>query len=125
MKDKLIKLVNELKYLALVFLFLVILFKAVFYKESITIVLKSAWGLFYMFLLPGFFIVYYWHDKLDFIERIIIGFPTSAVIIGVSSYYLGISGIHVKYHVIIPLILILAGLVITIIKKDGGNNEST
>jgi hypothetical protein len=45
------------------------------------------------------------------LERLIIGTATSTAIIGISSYYLGLIGLHVKYHgIIIPAALISIGV---------------
>lgn len=118
MRVRYIHIVKELKYLSFVLLVLVILFKIVFYKGDFLVVVRTVLGLFYMFILPGFFIMYYWQDKLDFLERVIMGFPISAAIIGITSYMLGIFGLHIKYHWILPLIVILLGLVLAIFNKD-------
>ena len=61
----------------------------------------------------------YWEDKLSFTERLVIGVGVSAALIGISSYYLGITGLNIKYHTfILPTAFILIGIVISLRKKD-------
>jgi uncharacterized membrane protein len=110
------KVAKELGYVGIIFLVTLVIFKIIFHKENISIVLRTVFGLYYTLILPGFMLMYYWFEKLDFLERLIIGFPVSAAIIGIFSYYLGIVGIHTKFHIfILPPIMIIAGAVI--IKK--------
>ncbi len=104
---------KELKYVFLLFLLAFIIFKIAFYKENIIILLRSVASIFWLFVLPGYFIMLYWNEKLDFIERIIIGIGFAAAIIGISSYYLGLAGLNIKFHaIILPPIIILAGIII-------------
>ncbi|MBI3035448.1 hypothetical protein HYY71_03925 [Candidatus Woesearchaeota archaeon] len=96
-----------------------IIFKIVFFKERLIVVFRIVLSLFWLFALPGYFIMLYWKEKLEFIERFIIGTALSAGIIGVFSYYLGLLGLNIKYHAfLLPLILILTGLIAAARKKD-------
>ena len=89
---------------------IVVIIKIAFYKEGISIVIRTAFGIFWLFILPGVSILYYWHEKMAFIERLIIGIVLSSALIGISSYYLGLLGLHIKYHaVVIPLALLICG----------------
>lgn len=112
------KIKQEVLYLVLALIIATIIFKIAFHKEKIIPVIKTTLGIFWLFVLPGFFILYYWQDKLDFIERLIIGFVLSSAIIGISSYYAGLLGLHIKYHgIILPFILIIVGIVLMLAKK--------
>ena len=54
----------------------------------------------------------YLREKIDFIERFIIGIALAAGMIGIISYYVGLMGLNVKYHaIVLPLFLILIGLI--------------
>lgn len=108
MKRELIsKIKSEGKHLFYLFLAAIIIFTILFYKESFLIVLRTVLAFFWLFILPGFSLMYYWHEKLSFLERLIIGIAVSASVIGISSYYLGLLGLHIKYHgVILPALLI-------------------
>ncbi len=108
---------KELQYIGLIFLLLLIIFKIAFYKENILVLFRMVLSLFWLFALPGYFIMLYWEEKLGFLERFIIGIALSAAIIGIFSYYTGLMGLNIKYHsVVLPLILILVGVVINLRK---------
>lgn len=110
---------KEMLYIGLIFLIGLIIFKIVFFKERLIVVFRIVLSLFWLFALPGYFIMLYWKEKLEFIERFIIGTALSAGIIGVFSYYLGLLGLNIKYHAfLLPLILILTGLIAAARKKD-------
>ncbi len=104
---------KELKYIGLLFLLVMIIFKIAFFKENLIILFRNALSLFWLFVLPGYFLMLYWKEKLEFIERFIIGIALAAAIIGIFSYYLGLIGLNIKYHtIVLPLILILFGVII-------------
>ena len=92
----------------------VVLFKIVFYKENLMVVLRTVTAFFWLFVIPGFYLMYYWHEKLDFLERFLIGMALSGSIIGIASYYISLLGLNIKYHIILlPLVcLIAAGVVV-------------
>ena len=109
---------KELQYIGLLFLIASVIFKIVFLKESLIVLLRAVASLFWLFVLPGYAIMLYWKERLEFLERIAVGAGVSAAIIGIFSYYIGLLGLNIKYHgVLLPLIIILIGFVITI-KKD-------
>ena len=108
---------NELKYTGLLILLALIIFKIAFYKENLIIVIRTVLSLFWLFVIPGYFIMLYWKENLGFIERIIIGIALSASVVGIFSYYHGIIGLNIKFHAIIfPILLILIGLTINLRK---------
>ena len=110
---------RELKYIGMIFVLSLIIFKIAFYKENLVVLFRSVLSIFWIFVLAGYFILLYWKEKLSFIERFIIGIVLSAAIIGVFSYYLGLIGLNIKYHVIVlPLILILLGILINFSKNN-------
>ena len=111
------ELVDKLKKEAICILALfalgIIIFKAIFYKEQLVVVIKFLSGFFWLFVLPGFSLMYYWHNKLDFTERFLIGIATSMALVGIISYHLGVIGLHVVYHaLVIPSILLVLGSVV-------------
>ena len=106
---------KELKYIGILFLLVLIIFKIAFFKEGIIVLLRNVLSLFWLFALPGYFIMLYWKEKLAFTERFVIGIALSASIIGISSYYLGLIGLNIKYHTIaLPLVLILIGAIVNL-----------
>ena len=116
MKKKVFDL-KELKYVGLIFVLVLIIFKIAFYKENLVVLFRTVLSLFWLFVIPGYFIMLYWNEKLGFVEWFIIGIVLSAAIIGVFSYYLGLIGLNLKYHaIVLPLILILLGILINFSK---------
>ena len=74
---------REVLYLIFVLMAIVVIIKIAFYKEGISIVIRTAFGIFWLFILPGVSILYYWHEKMAFIERLIIGIVLSSALIGI------------------------------------------
>ena len=102
---------KESIYLAVVFLALLLILKIVFFKENFVVLARYSFSLFWLFILPGYFAMLYWREKIEFMERIVVGFAVSAAVIGVFSYYIGLIGLNIKYHTfLLPLILIIAGI---------------
>lgn len=84
-------------------LFITIL-QIVFYKESLITTGRVSLSIFWMFIIPGFMIMYYWFEKFSFIERIILGTILSAGIVGIIGYYMGLLGLPTQVHgILIPL----------------------
>ena len=104
---------RELRYIGILFLLVLVIFKIAFFKENLLVVLRNVVSIFWLFVFPGYFIMLYWKEKLEFVERLIIGIILSAAVIGISSYYLGLIGLNIKYHsVVLPIILIFIGIII-------------
>ncbi len=108
------KIKGESVYIGILFVISLVMFKILFYKEGFLLVLRLCLSLFWMFVVPGFSLMYYWHEKLGFIERLIVGVALSAALIGIASYYLGLAGFHIKYHtVVLPVVfLVIGGIII-------------
>lgn len=106
-------------YIAALFLTVLAIFKIAFYKEAIIVLLRTAASIFWLFLLPGYFMMLYWHEKLNFLERSIIGAIIAASAIGIASYYLGIFGVNVKHHTfLLPLLFIASGFIAALLRKS-------
>lgn len=101
---------KELQYIGLLFLTALAIFKIAFYKETFIVLFRNVLSLFWLFALPGYFMMLYWKEKIGFVERLIIGTALSAAVTGISSYYLGLMGLNIKYHaIVLPIALILIG----------------
>jgi hypothetical protein len=112
------KIKEEIIYLGIIFILLNILLKIVFHKELFPNILKISFGIFWIFVVPGFSIMYYWADKLGFFQRFIIGTSIGSGIIGILSYYLGLTGINIKHHVIaLPIFFLIMGTIATAVKN--------
>ncbi|MBI4452007.1 hypothetical protein HY637_01130 [Candidatus Woesearchaeota archaeon] len=102
---------KESVYIGILFLIGLIILKIIYYKDSFIVSLRFALSLFWLFVLPGYCIMIYWEEKLDFLERFVIGIALSAAVIGILSYYLGLIGLNIKYHgILLPAALVLAGI---------------
>lgn len=112
MKKEAFSLVKkEFQYIGTLFLIVLVIFKIAFFKEDLLILLRTILSLFWLFVLPGYFIMFYWNENLGFLERLVIGIFLSASVAGILSYYIGLAGLNIKYHaVILPLVLILSGI---------------
>ena len=101
-----------------IFIVALLIFKIAFFEESFSTILGTVWGLFWLIVLPGFAIMYLWHDKLGFIERLVAGIAVGASITGISSYYLGIFGLNISNHtIILPIIILLVSVILILRKK--------
>ena len=106
---------KELKYIGIALALVFVALKVTFYKESLLVVLRTSVSLFWLFILPGYSLMLYWREKLQFLERLVIGIALSAAVIGIVSYYLGLAGLHIKYHtVLLPALLIVIGIFINL-----------
>lgn len=101
---------KEFVYIGFLFLIVLIIFRIVYFKDDLLASFRIVVSLFWLFVLPGYCIMLYWRENLDFTERIVIGIALSAAVVGIISYYLGLMGLNIKYHgIILPLALILIG----------------
>ena len=108
---------REFRYIGILFLLSVIIFKIAFFRENFFVLLRSVLSLFWLFVLPGYFVMLYWRENLEFIERFIAGIVLSAAVIGIFSYYIGLLGLNIRYHaVLLPLVLIFMGIIIDLRK---------
>lgn len=106
---------RELIIIGILFLFVVIGLKLIFLSESFLVVFRVALSIFWLFILPGFALMFFWREHIKFHERLIIGIVVVTALTGLTSYYLGLIGLNIKYHVVVlPLILILIGAVINL-----------
>ncbi len=114
---------DELIRVGILFLIATIILKIIFYKQDLFTIIKTSLSLFWLFVLPGFILMYYWREKFDFITRLIIGTTLGMAVIGVIGYNLGILGINLTIQsIIIPALCIALGLFL-LSKKQGNQNS--
>lgn len=112
------QLKKELLIIGAISIASLISFKLIFFKESFFAVLRAVAAVFWLLVLPGFFIMLYWHDELKLFERLIIGIAAGTSIIGLASYYFGLMGLHIKYHtILLPSAMIAIGIIMALNKK--------
>ena len=100
---------QDLKSLGITILILTIIFLIVFYKENIFTTIWAVLSFVLTFILPGFTLCYLWYDKLDFIERFIIGTMLGLISVGILSYNLSMYlNLDIKIiSIIAPILVIL------------------
>ena len=104
---------KELQYIGILFLLALIIFKFIYFKENLIVLFRIVLSLFWLFLLPGYSLMLYWREKIDFTERVVVGIALSAAIIGIFSYYIGLLGLNIKYHgILLPLVMIFVGFIV-------------
>ena|SRR3989338_1161841 len=102
---------KESFYLLIALVSGIILFKLIFYNETFFNTIRFVASLFWLFVIPGYSMMLYWQKSLDFVERIVIGTALGIGLEGILSYYLGLFGLHIKFHaIIIPLLLTSIGI---------------
>lgn len=113
------KLKKEFLYMGILLVLLIILLKIIFNNESFYVILKLSLSLFWLFIFPGFMMMYLFIDKLNLIERIIAGFVLGMAFFGVVGYNLGVLGLPIKYqNWILPIVGISIGIFALIKKKE-------
>ena len=113
---------EESKYIVMLFLVALIIFKIVYFKENIIVLLKITASLFWLFAIPGYFAMLYWREKLEFAERFVIGVLVSAAIIGIFSYYFGLIGLGMRYRAfVLPPVIIIIGIIAAMKKKSSSS----
>ncbi len=89
-------------------------------KNDLILIFRTVFSIFWLSLIPGFYLMYYFVEKTDFIERLIVGTILGFAVNGLFGYNLGLLGIKVNVQVfLIPIItLIIAGFIIYRKKKS-------
>ena len=109
------QLKRELVIIAIMFVLILTAFKIIFVSESFFVVSRTVLAIFWLIFLPGYALTFYWIEKLKLYERLIIGIAISTAIMGLLSYYLGLLGLHIKFHsLLLPIILIFVGIMINL-----------
>lgn len=107
------KIKEESIYLAILSAIFLIALKIVFYKENISTIIKTLFSVLYIIIIPGYSIMLFWAKEIEFKERLAIATVTGTIIMGLASYYLGILGVNMKYHLILlPLLITIAAIIL-------------
>ena len=108
MREYMRELKQEAAWLAATFaVFMVILYIA-YQDESIAAVAKTAAATYWLFVIPGYAVMFHWRAQLGFIERIVAGTVAAMVVVGVASYYLGLMGLKLQNQtLILPALVII------------------
>lgn len=110
--DEGVSLKGELIGHLVLYLALSMIFQVAFYRESVAVVQRFLGGLYWLFVLPGATLLLAWGKRWGFVERAVAGSVLALAIVGTVSYYLGLLGLHVKYHgFLLTPVLIAIGIV--------------
>lgn len=113
------EVLEDIKKILILFILSTILMRIIFFKESVMNVIIIASSLYYLFIIPGFFILYFWKNELSFLERFIISFALSLSVLGISGYYFGLLGIKLSIFAwIAPITIILISLCLCFLVKN-------
>lgn len=107
------KIKKESGIIFVLFIVLTVILKIVFYNEPFISTVRISFSIFWIFILPGFYLLYYWHNSLDFLQRFVLSTALSIAVIGTLSYHLGLIGLHIRTHtLIIPLAMLIIAFII-------------
>lgn len=90
------ELKGELKLLVAVFAVVAAVMKIAYVNEGIADVLRVSASLFWLFIVPGYFLTLYWKESLGFVERTVFGSVAAIAVVGITSYYLGLIGLKLQ-----------------------------
>ncbi len=93
----------------------IVIFQIAFFMENLLVVIRTVSVMFWIFVIPGFAITYLW--KLNFIERLALSVAISSALMGITSYYLGLAGLHVTISsIVLPLVYLVIGVIVVYVK---------
>jgi hypothetical protein len=121
------QLKKELRNLILAFVIFIVIIKIVFYKESLFVLLKLSSSLFYLYVLPLFFLTLLFFKDREFVERLIIAIPFNIAIVNILSYLLATARINFNsHHLFLPPLLFVISIVLLFkfhTKQNSNNKE--
>ncbi len=108
------RMIKELQYLALIFLLLLVIFKIHYYKESISVMLNLTFSHFYLFIIPGYCLMLYYFDKLEFYQRFAIGLGLGYGVQPLTLYLINVTTeVNIlKYNYYISGTMIIIGVIL-------------
>lgn len=125
--DSLVKMIKEesKKFLFCVFV-LYLIFQIYYYKDNPFNVIKIIIAQVYLFILPGFIIMLYFQDKINFIYRMIIGIGIGYSLNIIITYYINlIIKVNIgKFYWITPILMIILGCILIWIKNRKKSQRS-
>ena len=118
------ELKNELLLLLIGLAALIAIIKIAYYQDNFITVLRTAASLFWLFTLPGYAIMLYWKQKIDFTQRIMIGTVAAMALAGLFSYYLGLVGLKLQNQIfLLPLAIIVISCAAALLSREGKSPE--
>ena len=85
-----------------------VVMKIAYSKEGFADVLRVSASLFWLFIMPGYFLTLYWKESLGFLERTVFGSIAAIAVVGITSYYVGLVGLKLQNQtILLPLAIIV------------------
>ncbi len=107
------KLVRELIVVFAVALGIGIVLKVLFPLTSIGSVAKLMGGVVWLFVLPGYAVMLPWQKEFGLLERVVVGMLAAAGMLAITSYYLGLAGLHIRTHSwLLPALILVVSAVL-------------
>ncbi len=116
--------IQEWQKIVFSFVIVVLILRIIFLNEAFIVLLKAAASVYWVFVLPGIGLTYLLRD-LTFIERFAASVAIGAALVGVSSYYLGLLGVHIKYSAIVVPAIFIAVSAIMMFKGSKKVDDNT
>ena len=108
MREQVRELKQEAKWLAATFAVFFIIVYIAHRDESVAVVARTAAAIYWLFVIPGYAVMFYWRAHLGFVERVVAGTAAAMVVVGVASYYLGLIGLKLQNQtLILPALVII------------------
>ena len=110
---------EDVLYLAILLVLIIIVLQIVYYKENLFVNIKLAANMYWLFVLPGYCIMLYWHEEMNFGERLVYGSIAGIGLLGIITYAVGLLGTSVIFlGYIFPPLCIILGTLFGTLRKD-------
>lgn len=105
------ELKKEIKTIGMIFVIAYVFFQIHYFKESPINVLRLVFAHFYLFILPGYSLMLYYFNKIQFAYRFFIGLMLGYGTVSMLSYFITlIFHINLKeYYLFVPIALVFIG----------------
>tara|TARA_Y100000310_G_C20199126_1_gene586045 strand:+ start:201 stop:575 length:375 start_codon:yes stop_codon:yes gene_type:complete len=117
-------ILNDLKLLLIIFIMMFVFFKIYYFNENFFLILKLILSHFYLFLLPGYCLMFYYLKELKFYERFIIGmglgYGIQPLIVYLIVYIFKVNMLN--FNVFVSFFMLFSGLLIGYYKLRGKQN---
>ncbi len=111
---------KELAYVGVAYVASLFIFKVAFFEQDLLTLFRLVSSLFWLYVLPGYSMMLYWKGNLSLLERSVVGTSLSFAVVGMLSYYLGLFGLNISYHVfVLPFLFIAGGLYFSTFNEGG------
>lgn len=102
---------NEIKLIGMSFVASLIVAKIIFLKEDLFVMLRFVAGIYWLAIIPGYFLGLFLKKTL--LERMAIGIALALAVLGIASYNAALIGVPLSWlWIILPPIIVAAGILL-------------